>query len=125
MNNTLFFFKLSSALTIVAIERDLCQSNQASLDHVSCHLRVISSLYAHMKSSLVTECVNATSMYSRMKVTPSFGITHRLLVSCGYSTLSLFFTGMIMIHVFICVDGAFFLSPSSSEDVMGTLSGFF
>lgn len=62
-----------------------------------------------MKSSLVTECVNATSMYSRMKVTPSFGITHRLLMSRGYSTVSLFFTGMIMIHVFICVDGAFFL----------------
>lgn len=63
-----------------------------------------------MKSCLVTECVNATSMYSRMKVTPSFGITYRLLVSRRYSTVSLFFTGMMMIHVFICVDGAFLVA---------------
>lgn len=61
-------FKLSSALTIVAIERDLCHPNQASLDHISCSLGVISPLHAHMKSRLATECVNATSVYSRMKV---------------------------------------------------------
>lgn len=62
MNNT-HFFKLSSALTIVAIERDLCQTKQASLDRISCYFRVISSLLAHVKSCLVTECVNATSVH--------------------------------------------------------------
>lgn len=30
-----------------------------------------------------------------------------------------------MIHVFICVDGAFFFSRSSSTDVMGICSGYF
>lgn len=34
MNST-HFSELSSALTIVAIERDLCQTNPASLDHFS------------------------------------------------------------------------------------------
>lgn len=73
-------FELSSALTIVAIERDLCQTDLPSLDHSSpapgCFLFINKLTW---NERLVTECVHTTSLYSRMKVTPTPVIAHWLL----------------------------------------------
>lgn len=63
-------FELSSALTVVAIERDLCQTDPPSLDHSSPPLgRFLFINKLTSNERVVTECVHTTSLYSRMKVT--------------------------------------------------------
>lgn len=91
-------------------------------DDISHYFWVISCLYAHMKACLLTECVNASSMYSRMKVTLLFAITCRLLMLCFMQifhrdTVS---TGIIMIRVFhLC--GLYLFHLFVFKDVMGNV----
>ena len=91
---------MSSALTIVAIERDLCQTNRTSADHISFYLM---SLCSHESMSPYWMCwcfldVQQDEADVVLDQLCLMHIFHSITVS----------TGMIIIHVFICVDGAFF-----------------